>query len=73
MQTNPFEDPETRYLALVNDDGQFSLWPVALETPAGWRTAFGPGTRESALDHIESHWTDMRPAGLAGAAGTAGS
>ncbi|MBL1099268.1 MbtH family protein [Streptomyces coffeae] len=64
MQTNPFEDPEARFLALVNDEGQYSLWPHALEAPAGWRTAFGPAARQDALDHIETHWTDMRPLSL---------
>ncbi|WP_432589371.1 MbtH family protein [Streptomyces sp. HD1123-B1] len=64
MQTNPFEDPETPFLALVNDEGQYSLWPHTLEAPAGWHTAFGPASRQDALDHIESHWTDMRPLSL---------
>lgn len=27
MSSNPFEDPEGTYLVLVNDEGQYSLWP----------------------------------------------
>jgi MbtH protein len=32
--------------------------------PAGWTVAHGPATRQECLDHIETHWTDMRPASL---------
>ena len=28
MATNPFEDEDGRYYALINDEGQYSLWPV---------------------------------------------
>ncbi|MBS2554782.1 MbtH family protein [Catenulispora sp. NL8] len=71
--TNPFEDETAQYLALVNDEGQHSLWPATIPVPPGWRTALGPATRQECLDHIAEVWTDMRPASLAmqmdGAAG----
>lgn len=60
--TNPFEDPEAQYYALINDQDQYSLWPAAIEVPAGWAVAHGPTDRQSCVDHIEVHWTDMRPA-----------
>lgn len=34
--TNPFEDPDGTYVALINDEGQHSLWPAFIEVPAGW-------------------------------------
>jgi len=37
--TNPFENPEGRYLVLVNGEGQHSLWPSFCEVPAGWTVA----------------------------------
>ncbi|MFJ2766649.1 MbtH family protein [Streptomyces sp. NPDC087300] len=61
---NPFENEEGRYLVLVNDEEQHSLWPAAIEVPAGWRTAYGEDSRAACLAHIEETWTDMRPAGL---------
>ncbi|UYQ65425.1 MbtH family protein [Streptomyces peucetius] len=64
MSTNPFEDPQGTFLVLVNDENQHSLWPSFAEVPAGWRTAFGPDTRETCLAHVESNWTDLRPASL---------
>ena len=64
MTTNPFEDTESEYLVLVNDEDQHSLWPVFAEVPTGWRTVFGPGGRTAALEYVESNWTDMRPRSL---------
>jgi len=60
--SNPFDDPEAEFYALVNDDDQFSLWPARLDLPAGWSVALGPASREECLQHIEIHWTDIRPA-----------
>lgn len=64
MTTNPFEDENGSYLVLVNDENQHSLWPADIDVPAGWRTTFGPAARAACLEHIETHWTDMRPASL---------
>ncbi|KEI44087.1 MbtH family protein [Saccharopolyspora rectivirgula] len=60
--TNPFEDPEGAYYALVNDADQYSLWPAQIQVPEGWTIAHGPADRKSCLDFIEENWTDLRPA-----------
>ncbi|MFD5267861.1 MbtH family protein [Streptomyces sp. NPDC058335] len=65
MSTNPFDDNEGRFLVLVNDEGQYSLWPSFAEVPGGWAIAFPENTREACLDFVESHWTDLRPRSLA--------
>jgi MbtH protein len=62
--TNPFEDENGTYLALVNEEGQYSLWPNSVEIPSGWAIAHGPDKRTACLDHIEASWTDMRPKSL---------
>jgi len=64
MSTNPFDDPDGTFLVLVNDEGQYSLWPVFAEVPDGWTVALAETDRQSALDHIEEHWTDLRPNSL---------
>ncbi|MBG0817319.1 MbtH family protein [Planomonospora sp. ID82291] len=69
MTVNPFEDPDGTYLALVNDEGQYSLWPAWAEIPPGWTVAFGEDTRQACLEHIEANWTDMRPRSLIRAMG----
>ncbi|NKQ55822.1 MbtH family protein [Amycolatopsis sp. K13G38] len=62
--TNPFDDENGRFYALVNDEGQYSLWPTFAEVPAGWRVVFGEDSRQACLDYIEANWTDMRPLSL---------
>lgn len=64
MTINPFDDPEGRFLVLVNDENQHSLWPSFAEIPAGWHRAFGEDTRQACLAYIETTWTDLRPASL---------
>ena len=64
MATNPFEDEDGRYFALINDEGQYSLWPAFADVPDGWSVAHGEDTRKACLDYIEENWTDMRPKSL---------
>lgn len=65
MSTNPFDDPDGRFLVLVNGEGQHSLWPSFAEVPGGWTVAFGENGRQACLDFVETHWTDLRPRSLA--------
>ncbi len=58
---NPFDDPDGRFIVLVNDEEQHSLWPARMDVPAGWRTVHGEDDRQSCLDYIEANWTDIRP------------
>ncbi|TCK22555.1 MbtH family protein [Pseudonocardia endophytica] len=62
--TNPFDDTDGRFLVLVNDEGQHSLWPSRVDVPAGWTRAFGEDTREACLGYVEQNWTDLRPLSL---------
>ena len=64
MSTNPFDDENGTFYALVNDEGQYSLWPAFAPVPQGWTVRHGPDGRAACLAHVETHWTDMRPASL---------
>lgn len=64
MSNNPFEDDEAQFLVLVNNEGQYSLWPAFAGIPAGWDRIFGPSERESCLAFTEREWMDMRPLSL---------
>ena len=65
MSTNPFDDADGRFLVLVNDEGQHSLWPSFAEVPGGWTVVLAENSRQACLDYIETHWTDLRPRSLA--------
>ncbi|MEU9481947.1 MbtH family protein [Streptomyces sp. NPDC048191] len=62
--TNPFEDPDSAYLVLINAEGQHSLWPSFADVPAGWESVHGPAQRQDCLDYVERNWADMRPKSL---------
>jgi MbtH protein len=62
--TNPFEDENGSYLVLVNDEGQYSLWPGFVDVPAGWRICHPAASRQDCLEYVERTWTDMRPLSL---------
>ncbi|MEV6694569.1 MbtH family protein [Micromonospora sp. NPDC051196] len=59
--TNPFEDDDADYLVLINEEGQYSLWPASVAVPAGWHSVQPAANRQVSLDYIERNWTDMRP------------
>jgi MbtH protein len=62
--TSPFDDPAGRFLVLVNDEGQHSLWPAFADVPQGWTVAHEATDRAAALDYVKQNWTDMRPRSL---------
>jgi MbtH protein len=53
-----------QYLVVVNDEGQYSIWPARKELPAGWAQVGEPGPRDERLAYIERVWTDMTPRSL---------
>ncbi|MEU1282735.1 MbtH family protein [Kitasatospora sp. NPDC005856] len=55
---NPF-DADGEFLALVNAEGQHSLWPAFAAVPAGWGIAHGPGERAAVLEWVSVHWTTL--------------
>ncbi|MFC0429200.1 MbtH family protein [Kutzneria buriramensis] len=62
--TNPFDDENGTFLVLRNHENQHSLWPSFAEVPAGWDVVKEASTRTEALDYVQQHWTDLRPASL---------
>ena len=58
------DDDTTIYIAVVNDEEQYSIWPEGRELPLGWRDAGKRGPKAEVLAWIEEVWTDMRPLSL---------
>ncbi len=52
------------YRVVVNDEEQYSIWPLEKENAPGWRDAGKTGTKTECLAHIKEVWTDMRPKSL---------
>jgi MbtH protein len=55
------EDGARRFKVLINDEGQYSLWPASFDTPGGWWETGKQGTRPQCMAHVDEVWTDMRP------------
>lgn len=64
MSTNPFDDENGTFLVLVNDEGQYSLWPEFADVPDGWEIANPAASHADSLRFVEENWTDMRPRSL---------
>ena len=62
--TNPFDDENGTFYVLINDEGQYCLWPTFVDVPAGWSAVQEPASRQACLDYINQTWTDMRPRSL---------
>ena len=58
------EKDGTEYVAVINDEEQYSIWPAARELPLGWHDAGKRGSRAEVLAWIEQVWSDMRPQSL---------
>ncbi|HYW08938.1 MAG TPA: MbtH family NRPS accessory protein [Longimicrobium sp.] len=63
MSSSDAEDTRP-HVAVVNHEGQYSIWLADRELPAGWSEAGRRGTRAECLAWIEEVWTDMRPLSL---------
>jgi len=55
---------EELYRVVVNDEEQYSIWPLEKENAPGWRDGGRSGTKAECLAYIKDVWTDMRPKSL---------
>lgn len=55
---------EVAYEVVVNQQGQYSIWPVNKIVPSGWLTTGKQGSKQFCLECISEMWTDMRPLSL---------
>lgn len=55
------QDTEELCIVLLNDLGQYSLWPQGKQIPAGWRAVGKEGTQEECSAYVDEVWVDMRP------------
>lgn len=59
-----WEDDNTVFRVVFNQEEQYSIWPANREIPLGWKAEGKEGSKQECLDHIEEIWTDMRPLSL---------
>jgi MbtH protein len=55
---------EAMYEVVVNEEEQYSIWPLNKAIPHGWKKAGKHGSKESCLEFVKEVWIDMRPLSL---------
>jgi MbtH protein len=60
------------FKVVVNEEEQYSIWPIDRDNPPGWSDAGKSGPKAECLSFIEQVWTDMRPLSLRKSMGGAG-
>ncbi len=58
------EEDRTIYVAVINHEEQYSIWPADRDLPLGWSEAGKRGAKAEVLAWIKDVWTDMRPKSL---------
>jgi MbtH protein len=58
------QEDTTIYKVVLNQEEQYSIWPVGRENPLGWKDAGKSGPKADCLAYIKEVWTDMRPLSL---------
>lgn len=61
MATSLFEQQDTVFVVLTNQQNQHSLWPKFKTVPGGWQAVGVEGNKQTCVDYIEKEWADMRP------------
>ena len=47
------ETTERRFDVVLNDEEQYSIWPIDRDVPAGWHAEGTSGTQDECIAHIE--------------------
>jgi MbtH protein len=58
------EEDTAMYKVVLNDEQQYSIWPMHRENAPGWFDEGKSGLKRECLDHINVVWVDMRPLSL---------
>lgn len=57
-------EEQEKYMCLINEEEQYSLWFAWKKIPLGWKQVGPEGSKEECLSYIGKVWTDMRPKSL---------
>ncbi|MDG4864793.1 MbtH family NRPS accessory protein [Streptomyces sp. T-3] len=58
MSTFLGDDNSVACAVVVNDKGQYSVWPQGRQVPDGWHATGFSGPRDGCLQHIAAVWTE---------------
>lgn len=50
-----------KYICLINEEEQYSLWLSNKKIPLGWQQVGIEGEKHFILEYIDKSWKDLRP------------
>jgi MbtH protein len=56
-----WDDEDRTFIVLVNEKGEYSLWPSFKEIPLGWKDTGQKGSKQECMDYVDKVWTTLRP------------
>lgn len=59
--SNLFDDEEQLFYILMNKSNQYSLWPIYIKLPQGWKIVFGPDIKSKCFIWLDKHWINIYP------------
>ncbi len=59
-----FDRTDIDFEVVINQEEQYSIWPTFKPIPNGWTSVGTKGDKQTCLEYIEKHWSDMRPLSL---------
>lgn len=57
-------EEDTIYTVVINNEEQYSIWPIFKDIPSGWNKVGKEGLKLECLTYIKEVWKDMRPLSL---------
>jgi MbtH protein len=51
-------------IALINEEGQYSIWPAKKEVRPDWHNVGFKGSKAEVSTYIDEHWVDICPVSL---------
>jgi MbtH protein len=64
LKVEALDQQRRRFKVVLNQEEQFSIWPVARGVPAGWKEEGYVGSEEACLQYIDQIWINMVPLSL---------
>ena len=60
-QAQNLDRKDSAYKVVINHEEQYSILPVKMVNPEGWKDIKIRGNQRKCQQYIEEVWTDMRP------------
>lgn len=61
IHSQDIDQRKNGYKVVINHEEQYSILPINMQSPKGWKDTKMRGNQKKCQQYIEEVWTDMRP------------